>query len=1123
MCRTIASHMATRFATQIRGGLTALLLDKNLRLGVDEARKNAVVTLMSSDMDAVVGGTPRTLETPFMVLECGLGIYFLARMIQQSAFVVVIPFLFATVISYLLGKRATAAQTGWFEASQARVTAASKLLPQLQAVKVLGLGPKAAEYIQHLRILEMKKFKVVRRVQTLIIMFAVVCEELCPALVVTVALFWGAFGKVLSPQQVYPTLTMVSLVEYPIGVLFSAVASAMNTLGSLERIREFLCKEEHTDPRVLLQPQACEITRMWPAAGKADSSVLETREVVQDASRVVHFDAVSIAPAGSKTPVLKDLTLSIPPESIMGVFGSTGSGKTTFLHSILGEVEIIDGVIYVNDIPIAYVGQEPYLPNMSVRDCVIGHCPYEEGWFKTVTTACKLSEDITQLPGGEDYMVGTGGIGLSGGQRQRLSIARAVYVRASFVILDDALSALDRKTASAIITNLCGEDGLLRKSGTTVIIASHLLECLDISTDLVFLDGNGHLHHESGGASPEFRAKVQHLLRQKNDETAEQEEEKHQDGTASPSRGAKPSGVQRAEQTVNHKGDKSLYWFWIKAAGVGTVCFWLVVIFTAALFDIFSLAYLRLWIAHAPSNKYFLIGYDAFPFLIAISTGLGYLLLNNGFSAHAAIELHFDMTITIVGTTLGYLSVIDSGSLLNRLSLDMEILTKHVPPNLHNAAYQLLGFLGKLGMAAAGSVYMLIFLPVVLIVILLIQRLYLRTSRQLRHLQIEAQAPIVTTVSEASQGLIYIRGFGWEKQNLDESLRVLGVSQQPTFMLASGQQLLQLAIFSLMALLTLVLSILALYVGHGRTANSIGAAFLSIVILGERLSAFIVGWTGLEIAIGALARVRSFLADTPRECGGTSSLPENWPSKGEVKVESLTAWYRADETVQAPVLRDVSLAIEAGKRVNVYGQSGSGKSSFLYALLGFLDYDGKILIDGVELSNVPLDEVRARIVTISQDQVELDGSIRDNLFPFDREWGTQATIVTMGEKEKEKRAAQDLIIEETLVRLQIWEKVKAKGGVGALLKDVGYSFGEKQLMCIARAVVRRRVTNSKVLLVDEATGSVDQQFDQIVREMMKEYFEGCTIIVVAHREESIADGDMKVEMKNGTMGKPELL
>lgn len=1114
ICRVVATHMTYRLVTRVRGGLISLMLAKNLRLEVAEARKNAVVTLMSTDFDSLVDGLPSCVEIPFIFLEAGVGMYLLAKLVRQSCFVILFPLLFATVFGVVFGRYLTGYQRRWFESVESRVTSTSNTLSHIQALKVLGLGPKSAEYLQHLRVIEIQNAKQYRRIQVVLIMFSTLFDLLCPLLVVAAGLFWGAFGQTLSPQLVYPTVAVVSLVQTPLASLFRSYPLAMNTLGCFKRIREFLCKEEHHDPRVLLGPRSRSITRKWPT--RSGEWVTQTRDVIQVPSRVVHFENASLAPIGSITPVLKEVDLSLAPGSITGVYGSTGSGKTTFMHSVLGEVEVLDGVVYVNDVPIAYVGQEPYLPNASLRDCIVGCCEWDAAWFNTVVTQCKLLEDISRLPGGDSYIVGSNGVGLSGGQRQRVSIARAVYARARCVILDDAFSALDRKTAKTILNNLCGRNGLFKGSKTTVLLASYLPESLDLVSDIVFLDGSGHLRHASGSGSPKLRAHILSLLRQESDTALDNS---NGDGTHPAPQPSAPSSVQRVEGLDRRSAKRSLYWFWITAAGILGCCSWILLILMTSILDSFPRIFLKLWMDHAPSSRYWFIGYAVLPFVVTIVAAASLLLLFTGICPTAAVELHRELIFTVTGSTLGFLSITDAGSLLNKFSLDMDILTKRIPPALHNTMYYFGGSVAKLGIIFSGATYMLISLPFIFAALFFLQRYYLRTSRQLRHLELESQAPLVTSVREASDGLIYIRGFGWDEQILERTLHFLDESQKPTYLLYSSQQLLALIIDLLVALLALVLSILTLYVAHGRTANSTGVAFLAIIVLGEGLNELVIQWTSLELTIGALERVHDFVKNTPLESDARASeLPDNWPSSGEITVTGLTARYRSGNTIQAPVLRNVSLKIEAGKRVGVTGRSGSGKSSFLYSLLGFLDYNGKIMIDGIDIATAPRDELRARIITISQDQVELDGTVRENLLPFDTKWDPDALAA---EKIAEEVANKERIIRETLVRLQIWDKVEEKGGLDTLLKDIGYSYGEKQLLCIARAVVRRRLTGFNLLLVDEATGSVDYQRDQIVQEMMQEYFKGCTILVIAHREESIAGSNITVEMADGCMKKPD--
>ncbi|KAM3557978.1 hypothetical protein MY1884_004253 [Beauveria asiatica] len=198
------------------------------------------------------------------------------------------------------------------------------------------------------------------------------------------------------------------------------------------------------------------------------------------------------------------------------------------------------------------------------------------------------------------------------------------------------------------------------------------------------------------------------------------------------------------------------------------------------------------------------------------------------------------------------------------------------------------------------------------------------------------------------------------------------------------------------------------------------------------------------------------------------------------------------------------------------GRTGSGKSSLLYSVLEFLEYEGAISIDRVDVKTADADELRSRIITITPELVEVHGIVHDNLLLYDKTWGDTKPGKPDAEQHREAER-RDQIIRETLVRLRIWDRLSRKADLDAMLQEVGYSSGEKQLLCITRAVVRRRLTGSRLVLVDEATANVDTWRDHIVREMMLEYFGGCTTIVVAHREKTIDDTNRTVHMTNGQM------
>lgn len=1119
VCNAIAAQLQYRLLTLIRGSLVAQLMDKNLKLELSEARRNAAVTLMTADFEGITAGLKYCFSIPFTFVEVGLGMYFLTKFLKQSSFVVLLPLITTTVAGIIIGKYMSKANKNWNEKIENRVSKTSQILSQLPPIKMLGLGPKTLEFIQHLRVQEVEASKKFRNIQVGLLSSVTLTDLLLPTIVVAASLFWGIFGSEINPEIMYPALAIVVLIQTPLVRLFNAYPTTITMLGCFERIQQFLCQEEHVDPRVLLSNLPREVTREWPR--KDGPSVTMTRVVQRDFTRVVHFDNVSLCPRGTDNLVLKDIEMSIEPGSINAVFGQTGCGKTTFLHSILGEATISDGILYVDDTAIALVDQSAFLPNASIRDCVVGSCEYDVAWFNTVITECLLDEDIATFPDGADHIVGSGGLALSGGQRQRLGLARAAYSRMRLVILDDPFSALDGPTAISILRKLCGPQGIFRQSNSTVVFSSYLQESMDFADNLIYLDGDGNVTYEPGYLNHELHARIRNLLRQDHQASASDVEEVEAAATGQSLASInKTSAIVRAEQNIPLKGDFSLYRFWIEHVGRLVLLVWVALVSITGTSDGLPRIYLKYWIERGPGDRLWFIGYALLPIASTLVGAASLYVLFNIVCPQTSLRMHKRVADVVMHSTLGFLTTTDSGSVLSRFSVDMDILTKRVPNSLHNTFYYSVGAIVQTCIALSGATYMSALIPVLIVALYYVQSYYVLTSRQLRRLDLESQAPIVTWLREASDGLIYIRSFGWQSQKLPHAFYLLDQSQKPIYLLYCAQQLLGLVSDLLAAFIGVILAILTLFVKTGTSPNSAGLSFLAIVVLGSCFNDAIVAWTNLETAIGSLSRMRDFLEETAVESDkGTTSLPEHWPFSGAVEITNVSARYRSDETEQTPVIQNISLSIPAGKKCGVIGRTGSGKSSLLYTLLGFLDYEGSIVIDGIDIATAPRDQLRSRIVTISQDQVELDGTVRDNLLPYDKRWG--GPVRELDEKEQVEAARKDLIVEQTLIRLRIWDQLEEMGGLDAQLKDVGFSHGEMQLLCIARAVVRRRLTGSKLLLVDEATGNLDRFRDQTVREMMRAYFQGCTIIVVAHREESIADSNMTVEMVNGFMREPE--
>ncbi|KAK2000495.1 P-loop containing nucleoside triphosphate hydrolase protein, partial [Colletotrichum falcatum] len=242
-------------------------------------------------------------------------------------------------------------------------------------------------------------------------------------------------------------------------------------------------------------------------------------------------------------------------------------------------------------------------------------------------------------------------------------------------------------------------------------------------------------------------------------------------------------------------------------------------------------------------------------------------------------------------------------------------------------------------------------------------------------------------------------------------------------------------------------------------------------------------------SLGAIARLRRFLLEAPREdspaeCG---AVPENWPSSGLIEVKGVSAAYNR------PILRNVSLTIKPNQKIGICGRTGSGKSSFILTLLRLLEYQsGTVCIDGIDISQIPRVTLRDRLTVLPQDPVTLDGTVRLNL-------ALEAPHLS-----------DDLLI-ASLRKVKLWELVQERGGLDAEFGAMNLSHGQRQLFCLARATLGK----SKVVLLDEATSSLDRETEEDIQRVLREEFSDCTVITVAHRLESIADGDVVVVMDGG--------
>lgn len=472
---------------------------------------------------------------------------------------------------------------------------------------------------------------------------------------------------------------------------------------------------------------------------------------------------------------------------------------------------------------------------------------------------------------------------------------------------------------------------------------------------------------------------------------------------------------------------------------------------------------------------------------------------------HSATYLHEKLLITVENAPLSFLTSTDTGKILNRFSNDLSIIDSELPVAGLVVANNVFMTITQAILICVSASYFSIVLPFVLLAMYLLQKFYLCTSRQIRLMDLETKAPLYSNFLETLSGLITIRAFGWTHEMKKRNMDFLDASQRPFYFLYCIQVWLVLVIDLLVAALAVILVLLIVKLRQSSTdAGFVGLALVNIMSFNMTLSTVIINSTATETSLGAISRIKSFVASTSSENRPEESqaVPMDWPSKGDIIISNVSASYALG---QSPALYNINLTITAGQKLGICGPSGAGKSSFIALLLHMLEVNaGAITIDGMNLLTIPRQLLRERLTVIPQEPIFIAGTIRQNL-----------DIMNLGK--------DDVAAEAALNKVGLWSIVTKAGGLDAPMEPEDLlSHGQRQLFCLARAMLKC----SQILIIDEATASVDLQTEKVMQQIISDHFTNCTIIAVAHRLQTIRDFDKIAVFENGSVveyGEPDTL
>ncbi|RYP20476.1 hypothetical protein DL765_002775 [Monosporascus sp. GIB2] len=1074
-----------------RGALIGAIYKKTTEAIASAAGDSPALTLMSADVERIIRGYLNIHEFWANTIQVGLASWLLSRQIGASfvgpLIVVGCCVISTTVLMQFTGPR----QKAWMEIIQKRVGLTANVIGQMKNLKISGLAAPVEESIQHMRIDELKTGSRFRMIQILTAVISTIPLALSPVFAFALA------ARTLDVTTIFTSMSYIILLANPLQVLFQLAPTLLAAVTCLGRIQKFL----EQDSRVDFRQSALSLSRESTVGGDSDNGEGRATPPIM---------SISGGNFGwqSGEPTLKNINLNIPTSCLTIVVGPIASGKSTLCKVLLGEAPVAHGQVVMGSYcgKIGYCDQNAYLLNATIRENIVGFATFDQSRYNEVLDATMLQPDLAALPLGDNSKVGSNGITLSGGQRQRVCIARALYLDSNFLVFDGILSGLDADTEEHVFRNLFSTDGLLRRRNVTTVLCTHSIRHLPSADHIVALGSDGSLVEQGSFHDLMRNKKYVAGLKVEEPDWATSEDNvrsANAEFPAQPKFAAKPIASSYVEDKVRVIGDTTVYRHYFARINTVSIVISIASSLGYSFFNNFNTIWLKFWSEDVSSerpmhsNSFYLGLYALFQMSALACLLFMCLICFMTIVQMVGATLHKETLRTVISAPLRFFATTDAGIVTNLFSQDMTLIDGQLPGSLVNFTIYTFSCLGMAAVIATSSPFLAITYPFFAVIFYGIQKFYLRTSRQIRLLDLEAKSPLYTHFTDTTKGIATVRAFGWIQDSIGLNNRLLDNSQRPAYLMAMIQRWLGFNLQLVVAALAFVVITLATQL-PSNTAFT-GASLVTLLLFGENLLHIVQMYTMLETSIAAVSRLKSFGERVRSENldGEDVVPPPEWPLRGAILINGVSASY-------------------------------GGKSSIILLLLRLLDplpsCAHNITIDDTHLHKIDRATLRQRIIAVPQEPVFLpEGtSFQSNLDPF----GISS--------EEECRAVLEAV--------NLWPFVDQHGGLSAGMSSDTLSQGQKQLFSLARAILRRRIRSREreaelgektvlgpgggVLLLDEVSSSVDQETNSAMQASIREEFEGYTIVMVSHRLDMVMGFDTVVVMDEGRVvetGRPETL
>lgn len=1110
--------------------------------------KAQVMTLMTTDVDRVAEFPYHLFALADSPVEIVVGTTLLYNMIGVSCFIGLAVICLFLPLNHLAGKVVITTQDNLMKARDERVSLMNEILGGIRMLKFMAWERSFEKRVMKIRERELKYQKLNYRIE---VVFSAIWEA--SPLIVTLVSFWHFAiwrQQTLTPSIAFTSMMVFNEMRFAMNALPETFINLLQVHVSLKRIGKYL--------------QLTEVAPVPPLSAAPGINTI----AVQSANVTWPRDRSGDSSAAS-TPrhkfMLIDIALKFPEGQLSLVCGKLGSGKTLLLLALLGEADVLTGQVICPRSPpdalasfadqkvvqeewivpgvCAYVPQAAWLRNASIQDNILFGLPFDEERYHKTLEVCALISDLKILEDGDQSEIGERGVNLSGGQKARVSLARAVYSRASILLLDDVLSAVDAHTAHHIYSK-CIKGELMH--GRTVILVSHHVQlCLTGASYVVALD-NGHLifagEREAFEASPVKETLVQNMggagKRQGAASTSESlavpadqspvatlvQDDVEPDPVSETSstivnepqinaERKAPRKVVEDEKRAVGRVSRDVWELYVKSFGAyGYWAWFLFVLVLGALCPVAENWWLKTWSgssiedAEAKGPVYYIVIYAAITLTGVLFSTYRYFVLYNG-SIHASIVLYQQLLETVLFANIRFHDTVSRGRLLNRFGKDFEGIDSRLADHFGRSIILALSFIVMVvSISFAGGVPFLIAIFLLGFIYYNVAKDYGQAARDMRRLDSVARSPLYSIYGETIAGAPILRAFGASSKFLRDMLRCVDTNTTPYYWQWSVNRWLSSRFDLLSATTVGVVGVIAVATPTisaalaGFALSFAGGMTFTLLFLVRR-------FVGLEQSMVALERVKEYseLKREPPEYIEPRP-PASWPDQGTIKCENLIVRYAPE---LPDVLHNLNFEVHPGEKVGILGRTGSGKSTLALSFFRFVEAtEGRITIDDLDISKMGLSDLRSKLTIIPQDPTILSGTLRSTLDVFDEYKDAEIFEALRRVHLIPSDAADDVVeIDGVEVNANVFRNLESPVSEGG----ENFSTGEKQLLCMARAILKR----SKVLVMDEATASVDYATDELIGKTIREEFANSTILTIAHRLRTVIDYDRVMLLDQG--------